>query len=79
MRTSLSLLFVFVLFDCFARFGSLSCRFLQHKLLFYSFALIIVIGLIRFNKMIGMVVDTIDMSTTAAELMRANRQSNLMN
>ena len=52
---------------------------LQHKLFFYSFALIIVIGLIRFNKMIGMVVDTIDMSTAAAELMRANRQSNLMN
>ena len=46
---------------------------------FYSFALIIVTGLMRLNKMIGMMVDTIDINTTTAELIRANCQSNFMN
>ena len=33
----------------------------------------------RLNKMIGMMVDTIDINTTTAELIRANCQSNFMN
>ena len=33
----------------------------------------------RLNKMIGMMVDTIDINTTTTELIRANRQSNFMN
>ena len=56
-----------------------TAKFCNINYFFYSFALIIVIDLMRFNKMIGIVVDTIDMSTTTAELMRANCQLNLIN